>query len=72
MNTTTTILMAVLGGVGAHVYSRLVLKEKLNGKDEVFAFAKATFGAFLCIITAGGGIVEIRNNQEVCVEAKKS
>jgi len=64
---TAIILMSVLGGVGARVYSCFFLKEKLDKKQEVFAFAKATFGAFLFIITAGGGIVEIRDKQEASV-----
>jgi len=69
---TTAILVVLLGAVGSRVYSRLVNKERFAPKQEAVAFAKAAFGVALFIFTAGGGIVEIRGNQKVCVETKKN
>ena len=68
----TTILVVLLGAVGSRVYSRLVNKEKFTPKQEAVAFAKATFGVAVFVLTAGGGVLEIRDNQEVCVETKKN
>jgi hypothetical protein len=68
----TAILTVLFGAVGMRVYSRLTSKKDLTPEQEFVAFAKITFGIAVFVFTGGGGVFEIRDNQEVCVETKKN
>lgn len=59
----TVTILSILGGVAARVFSRVFYKEYLTPEQEIVAFIKATFGTFLCIVTAGGGIFEVRESK---------